>query len=194
MGDGNKYLGSNIPSTESVVTTRRGKHWLLLTGCSLYGNLISMTNKKGFFSKSGPVGTTLWIHSLDSHEMLVENVWWQIYKNATCSFEQILEETPHKTVVRPLASHLTNHPGQTNKKQLTERDVRRNSQPTFSYELQQVNSSTLCWHWMLFRGPARSRPSRLRQQNTPTVSLQRGKTHLTSVLDMTLSNLMVSLQ
>ena len=37
-------------------------------------------------------------------------------------------------------------------------------------------------------------PSRLKLQNTPTVSLQRGKTHPTNVLDMTLYNLMVRFQ
>ena len=35
-------------------------------------------------------------------------------------------------------------------------------------------------------------PSRLELKNTPTVSLQRGKTFPTSALDMTLNNLMVS--
>ena len=36
--------------------------------------------------------------------------------------------------------------------------------------------------------------SRLEMKNTPTASLQRGKTPLTSVLDMTLNNLMGKLQ
>ena len=39
-----------------------------------------------------------------------------------------------------------------------------------------------------------SLPSQLRLQNTPTASLQRGKTLSTSVLDMTLNNQMVSIQ
>ena len=37
-------------------------------------------------------------------------------------------------------------------------------------------------------------PSQLRLQNTPTTSLQRGKNTSTSVLDMTLNNLMLRFQ
>ena len=37
-------------------------------------------------------------------------------------------------------------------------------------------------------------PSQLKLQNTPTASLQRGKTPSTNVLDMTLSKMMVRLQ
>ena len=35
---------------------------------------------------------------------------WELHKNATFCFEQILEAAPHKTAaVEPLTSHLTNH-------------------------------------------------------------------------------------
>ena len=37
-------------------------------------------------------------------------------------------------------------------------------------------------------------PSQLGLENAPTASLQRGKILLTSILDMTLNNLMVTLQ
>ena len=42
---------------------------------------------------------------------------WDLYKNATSYFEQIIEATPNvTTVVFPLISHLENHPRKTYKK------------------------------------------------------------------------------
>ena len=48
-------------------------------------------------------------------------------------------------------------------------------------------------HFMIFFS-AQHLPSRLGMYNTPTASLQRGKTHTMSILDMTLNNLMVKFQ
>ena len=40
-----------------------------------------------------------------------EKAIWELQKNAACCFRQNQEATPHKTAaVRPLASHLINHP------------------------------------------------------------------------------------
>ena len=53
---------------------------------------------------------------MDNNETRREKAKWEPDKNTSCCFEQILEATPHKTVViRRLASHLTNHPYKTNK-------------------------------------------------------------------------------
>ena len=41
---------------------------------------------------------------------------WNLYNDAACCSEQILEPAPHKTTaVQPLTSHLINHPSQMNK-------------------------------------------------------------------------------
>ena len=43
-----------------------------------------------------------------------EKAKWELYMNAVCCFEQILEATSHKTVVVwPPTSHLTKHPNKT---------------------------------------------------------------------------------
>ena len=45
-----------------------------------------------------------------------EKARWELHKNATSAFEQILEAAPYETaVVRPLVSHLSNHTSKTNK-------------------------------------------------------------------------------
>ena len=55
------------------------------------------------------VGTTVWMHHLDFNETLGEKASWEL-NNAACSFYQIMETAPNKTVaVQPLASHLTNN-------------------------------------------------------------------------------------
>ena len=53
---------------------------------------------------------------MDANKMHREKARWELYKNATSYFEQILEVTPHKTIAaQPLTSHLKNHPSKTNK-------------------------------------------------------------------------------
>ena len=66
--------------------------------------------KKGFF-KAVAVGTTVWTLTKNIQKRLHENYT----KRATCCSKQILEEPPHKTVVRPLTSHLINHSSKTKK-------------------------------------------------------------------------------
>ena len=42
--------------------------------------------------------------------MLREKARWELYKDAACSFEHILEAVPYITaIVQSLTSHLTNH-------------------------------------------------------------------------------------
>ena len=65
---------------------------------------------------SSKLTTIVYLHHFDSNEMIWENAWWEQNKNAECSFEQILEAAPHKTVsVRPITFHFTNRPSKTNK-------------------------------------------------------------------------------
>ena len=61
--------------------------------------------------------TVVWLHYLDSNETLGEKARWELYKDAACCFEQILELAPYKTVViQLLTSHLINHPRKASKK------------------------------------------------------------------------------
>ena len=62
------------------------------------------------------VSTTAWMHHMDAYKTHEEKVRWQLHKNATSCFEQVLETTLHKTAaVQPLTSHFKNHPSKTNK-------------------------------------------------------------------------------
>ena len=45
-----------------------------------------------------------------------EKARWELHKDTMCCFEQNLEAMTHRTAaVKPLTSHLTNHPSKTNK-------------------------------------------------------------------------------
>ena len=69
-------------------------------------------SKTGFLSRCGCVSITVWMHL--ANKMHGENVKWVQHKNATCSFEQILEVIPNKTVVvRPFKLQLIKHPRKT---------------------------------------------------------------------------------
>ena len=49
-----------------------------------------------FLPNGSLVGPTVWLHDLDSNETLEEKARWELYKNATPCFEQILEPLPTK--------------------------------------------------------------------------------------------------
>ena len=56
------------------------------------------------------------MHHLGAYKTHGKKAKWEICKNATCCFEQILKVTPHKTAaVQPLTSYLINHPFSTGK-------------------------------------------------------------------------------
>ena len=60
------------------------------------------------------ISTTVPLHHLDSNEASGEKAWWELYKNAACYFEQILEAAPHKTAfVLSLTADHSNHPSKT---------------------------------------------------------------------------------
>ena len=64
----------------------------------------------------GRVGTTAWMHHVNSNETHREKARWELHKNAT-SFEKILVAALHKTIaLRPLAFHFTNHPSKTSER------------------------------------------------------------------------------
>ena len=66
------------------------------------------SNKRVFLSTCSCVNTTVWIHYLYANEMNGEKARWELHKNATCWFKQVLEATPNKiAAVQPLAFHLT---------------------------------------------------------------------------------------
>ena len=48
---------------------------------------------------SGCVHTTVWMYDLDANETHGEKARWELHKNDTCDFEQILKASPHKTDV-----------------------------------------------------------------------------------------------
>ena len=56
------------------------------------------------------------MHFIDVNRTNIEKARRNKNKNSESYFEQILEATPHKTlVVRPLTSYLTNYPSKVNK-------------------------------------------------------------------------------
>ena len=53
---------------------------------------------------------------MDFNQTFGEKARWELHKDTVCCFEQILEESPHKTVtVQSLISLLTNCPSNKNK-------------------------------------------------------------------------------
>ena len=69
----------------------------------------------GILPSCSYVGTSVWLHYLDSYETLREKARCKLNKDAICWFEHILEATPNKTAaVQPLTSHFTNYPSKIN--------------------------------------------------------------------------------
>ena len=72
----------------------------------LFPMQVSLGNVKGLVIVLG----------LNFGEITGEKARWELHKDVACCFEQILEAAAYKTaVVRPLTSHLTNHPSKMNK-------------------------------------------------------------------------------
>ena len=105
-----------------------------------------------------------WVKMLFSKNLRI-NLLWELYKNATCCFEQILVAASYKTVtVRPPASHLINHPSQIRHTGHSWRS--KDELLTSSYGLlhmktsvlsnQQRLTSVLCGHQMHTRRPVKS--------------------------------------
>ena len=68
------------------------------------------SNKTGFLQNCNCVSSTVWLHHLNSNKRLEEKARLELYKDATCYFEQILEAACYKTTsVWPITFHLTNY-------------------------------------------------------------------------------------
>ena len=104
------YRCSNISSIERVVNITIGKRWtdidrlMTIQKSDLFDKI-----KREFFqavAMSALIGTET--------ETLGEKATWELHKDDGICFEQILKEAPNKTAdLRPLTSHLTNHPSKT---------------------------------------------------------------------------------
>ena len=110
------YLGSNISSAESDVNLHLAKVWTAIDRLSIiWKSDLSDKIKRDFFLSCVCVSTTVLMHHVDAIKTHREETRWELHKNATCSFEQILETTFHKTAaVRPLTSHHKIHLVKTN--------------------------------------------------------------------------------
>ena len=63
----------------------------------------------------GCVSTTVQMHLVDANKTHWEKTRWELHKNTTSYFEQILRATSHKTAgAWSHTSHLTNRPSKTN--------------------------------------------------------------------------------
>ena len=140
------YLSSNISSTESDVYIRLAKVLSAIYKLSiLWKSELSQKIKRDFF-QAVTVSVLLYgCTNVDANENNGEKARWDLYKNVTCCFEQMLEATTNKiAVVRLHISHLTNYPNKTKKdKQGTAGKVRRNSKETFSDWLLHKNAPAL---------------------------------------------------
>ena len=110
------YLSSNFSSTKNDVNLCLAKAWTAINRLSIiWRSNLSDKIKRDFFPSHSCLNTFVWMHYIDANKMHWEKAWWELYKNATCCFEQILEARLHKTAaVRLLTSHLKNHPSNTN--------------------------------------------------------------------------------
>ena len=110
------YLGSNVSSTESNVNICLVKAYTAINRLSIiWKSDVSNKIKQDFF-QAVALSMLLCMHHIDTYKTHGGKSRWDLPKNATCCFEQILEATPHKTAVAwPLTSNLKNHPCKMNK-------------------------------------------------------------------------------
>ena len=63
----------------------------------------------GFLSSCSSNITSVWMHNMDTNKTHRAKARWELHKNATCHFEQILlnKGSPYKTtVVLPITRHV----------------------------------------------------------------------------------------
>ena len=73
-------------------------------------------NKTGFLPNCCCVNITVWMYHMNTNKTYREKAKWELHKNDTSYFKQILEATPHKTTaVQLLTFHLKDHPSKMNK-------------------------------------------------------------------------------
>ena len=90
---------------KAMLTYAFGRHGQLSTGYWSYEDLISLLNK------TGSIGTTVWMHRVNSNETHG--------KEQDRNYSRMVLAVSNKSwklqTVRPLTTHLTSHPSQTNK-------------------------------------------------------------------------------
>ena len=70
----------------------------------------------GILPNCNQVSTIVWLHYQDFNIAIWEQARWELHKDATCCFEQIVEAALYKTAaVQLCSSHFTNHPSKMNK-------------------------------------------------------------------------------
>ena len=114
------------------------KRGLLLTSQLPQGSLISQIKSNGNSFNLSPCQ----YYCVVAHD---EKAKWELHTDATCCFEQILEDAHFKTAsVRPLTSHLTNHPRKARKTCWnTAGELRKDSKAIFTDGLRHIDTSVL---------------------------------------------------
>ena len=118
-------------------------------------------NKVGILPSCSWVSTIVWLHHWSSNETLGVKASWELHKDATYCFKQILKAAPHKSATVPL--YLTNHLINMSKTCWKNKDELMSDvlqwTPTHRHTIvgwpaKNLLSSTLCRHLMPSRGPA----------------------------------------
>ena len=86
-----------------VMSTCLTKAWNAIDRLSIIWKS-DLSNKIGSFPICGRVTSIVWMHYMDANETQSEKVRWELNKNTTYGFEQILEATP--PIQQQLYSHL----------------------------------------------------------------------------------------
>ena len=81
------YHGSSVSSTENDVNTWLAKAWTANDSLSLTMNSDLSDIIKQFFSSSGRVDTTIWIHLMDATDTYGEKAWRHLHNNAASCIE-----------------------------------------------------------------------------------------------------------
>ena len=118
-------------------TSASERRRLLLTGGQSYRNLISLIKYNGIS-----------FNCIVAPLRLRGKARWELHKDATYCFKQILDVAPNKTAtVRPLTSHLRNNPSKMSKIYWAFLGKeRKKSLDTFSYRLHYTEISVLADH------------------------------------------------
>ena len=99
-----KYLGSNISSTESNVNVHISEAWTAIDRLTtIWKSDLSDKIKQEFLQAIAVLVLLYCCTTLTKH---MENLRWELHKNAACSFEHILQAALYKTpVVQPFTAH-----------------------------------------------------------------------------------------
>ena len=109
-------LGSNVLSTEKDINTRLSKAGSTINRPSVIWKSDIFDKTNCIFPSCCRVHTTVWMNHLDADTAYWEKAWRQLYKDAMSYIKTIPEATAQKIAVEQLAAtHLEDHPNETNK-------------------------------------------------------------------------------